>query len=76
MANTRDYFDPDKKSPSFQWFMRQALGAASLVGVGGVAYKMGGPTGRMLDKIKPFFSIIIPTYNRANYIEKTIKEKD
>lgn len=26
----------------------------------------------MLDQAQPFFSIIIPTYNRANFIEKTI----
>lgn len=48
----RQYRDIRDNEPKTDWFNRTALGAMTVVGIGAVAYKMGGPTGKILDKIK------------------------
>jgi len=43
-------YDKDKPKPN--WYNRVAVGSIGLASIGVVAYKMGGPTGRLLDNIR------------------------
>jgi hypothetical protein len=69
----RKEYRNDERPPDHNWFTRSSMFTVELAGIGYLAYRMGGPHGKILDKLKDHMSVVRA---KDSYEEWSRKKRD